>query len=102
MTTVHIYQPAKNAMQSGRANTKKWVLEFTGQPRRTADPLMGWIGSADTDQQVKMRFATRDEAVAFAERGGYTFEVTEPHTRKIKPKNYADNFRYDNPMPSSG
>ena len=97
-----IFQPPKNAMQSGRANAQKWVLEVIGQPRREADPLMGWIGSQGTAQQIKMRFATKDDAIAFAERNGYAFEVSEPHTRKIKPKNYADNFRYDNPMPSSG
>ena len=102
MTEARIYQPAKTAMQSGRAGTRRWVLELVGEGRRAQDPLMGWTGSADTDQQVRLKFASKDEAVAFAEANGYAYAVAEPHTRRVKPKNYADNFRYDNPLPSSG
>ena len=63
-----IYQPPKNAMQSGRAATHEWVLEFEPSSPRRPDPLMGWIGSADTQAQVRLTFPTREEAVAYAER----------------------------------
>ncbi|MFQ5619884.1 MAG: ETC complex I subunit [Rhodospirillales bacterium] len=93
MTEARIYRPAKTAMQSGRAKTRKWVLEFEPAAAKIVDPLMGWTGSADTREQVHMTFDSRDEAVAFAEKNGLEFRVEEPKTRRIRPKNYADNFR---------
>jgi len=82
-------------MQSGTANTKRWILEFEQAAPRTTEPLMGWTSSADTRAQMRMRFATREEAVAFAERHGLSYRVAAPRERVIKPKSYADNFRYD-------
>jgi len=90
-----IYQPPKNAMQSGRAGTHHWVLEFEPAAPRRADPLMGWIGSADTQAQVRLFFENREEAVAYAEKQGVAYDLELPHERRIKPKLYADNFRYD-------
>jgi hypothetical protein len=90
-----IFKPAKTAMQSGRANTEKWVLEFAPADRREADPLMGWTSSDDTRRQLRLRFDTREEAVAFAEREGIPYFVEAPHERKLQPKAYADNFRFD-------
>ena len=95
MTEARIYRPAKTAMQAGRANTRKWVLEFEPAAAKTIDPLMGWTGSADTREQVHMTFDSRDEAVAFAKKNGLAFRVEEPKARRIRPKNYADNFRWD-------
>jgi hypothetical protein len=90
-----IYQPAKTAMQSGQGNTKNWVLEFEPEEKKLTEPLMGWIGSGDMRGQVKLRFATREDAVAYAERHGIPYAVMEPKRRRIRPKSYADNFRYD-------
>jgi hypothetical protein len=92
---VRIYQPPKTAMQSGVANTEKWVLEFEPASPREVEPLMGWISGRDTRRQVKLRFETREEALAYAARNGYQVELAEPHARKFKPKSYADNFRPD-------
>lgn len=89
-----IYQPPKNAMQSGWAATEEWVLEFEPAAPRRPDPLMGWIGSADTQAQVILRFATREEAVAYAEKRGLAYDLELPQTREFKPKAYADNFRF--------
>ena len=91
---VRIYQKPKSAMQSGWAGTKLWVLDYEPADRRRPDPLMGWIGSADTQTQVQLHFDTPEEAVAYAEKHGYSYEVELPHERIIKPKAYADNFRY--------
>ncbi len=88
-----IFQIPKNAMQSGRAKTDDWVLEFEPSEPRRADPLMGWIGSADTQAQVRLVFASRDEAVAYAEREGIVHVVELPQKRVTKPKAYSDNFR---------
>ena len=87
-----IYRPARNAMQSGTAKTHDWVLEFDSDAARTVDPLMGWIGNADTNTQVKMKFETREEAIAFAQRNGIPFQVTEPREAKRVIKAYADNI----------
>ena len=95
MPTARIYKPARNAMQSGRANTRKWVLRFDPQDAKRPDPLMGWTGSRDTLGQVTLRFDTRDEAIAYAKRFGIEFTLDTPHQTKLKPKSYADNFRFD-------
>ena len=88
-----IYQQPKNAMQSGMAGTQDWVLEFEQSEARRADPLMGWIGSADTQAQVRLRFPSKEEAVAYAEKHGLAFDVEIANTRRVKPKAYADNFK---------
>ena len=90
-----IYQPAKTAMQSGQGNTKKWVLEFEPEEKKLTEPLMGWIGSGDMRGQVRLRFPSRADAVAYAERHGIPYSVREPKRPRIRPKSYADNFRYD-------
>jgi ETC complex I subunit conserved region len=92
---VRIYQPTKTAMQSGRANTGKWVLEFEPGARPERDPLMGWTTSRDTRGQVRITFETQEEAVAYATRQGYAYTVEPPRPRAIRPKSYSDNFRYD-------
>jgi hypothetical protein len=89
-----IYQPPKNAMQSGRAGTNEWVLEFERSSPQRPDPLMGWIGSSDTQQQVRLIFQTREEAVSYAEKHGIVYDLELPQPRRIRPKAYADNFRY--------
>ena len=93
MTRARIYQPAKSAMQSGRANSKKWVLEFEPEEAKKLDPLMGWVSSGDMRGQVKIRFTTKQEAIAFAEKNGYAYQVQEPKPPAIHLKAYADNFR---------
>ncbi len=89
---VRIYRPTKNAMQSGRANIRKWVLEFEPTMRKEIDPLMGWTGSGDTKTQARLHFASKEAAIAYAERNGHEFVVDLPKERIIKHKNYSDNF----------
>ena len=89
-----IYQPPKTAMQSGRAATQQWVLEFEPSAPRLPDPLMGWIGGGNTQEQVRLHFETRDEAVAYADRHGIAYNLELSQERRVKPKAYADNFRH--------
>ena len=91
---VRIYKPAKTAMQSGRAATKEWVMEFEPGARIEPDPLMGWSGSSDTSAQVRLHFATSGEAVAHAEKNGWTHSVQKPREPRIQRKAYADNFAF--------
>jgi hypothetical protein len=89
-----IYRQPKTAMQSGRAGCDEWILDFEPAEAGRADPLMGWSGSADTQTQVRLRFDTREEAVAYAEKGGLAYDIELPQTRRFRPKAYADNFRF--------
>jgi len=89
-----IYQPPKNAMQSGRGKTHHWVLEFLPDTPRRPDPLMGWISGADTKAEVRLTFPTREEAIAYADRAGLAYEVELPQERRVRPKAYADNFHW--------
>jgi hypothetical protein len=95
MALARIYRPSKTAMQSGRAQTRNWLLEYEPATRRDPDPLMGWASARDTLNEVTMRFRTLDEALAFADKHGLQYTVIEPHAETPKAKSYADNFRYD-------
>ena len=95
MAKARIYRPAKNAMQSGTANTRKWVLDFEQPTPRRPDPLMGWTSAGDTLNQIRLRFPTQEEAEAYARANGLDYTVVEPQERRPESKSYADNFRYD-------
>ena len=89
-----IFQQPKSAMQSGVSGTQDWVLQWENSVRQTLDPLMGWPGSGSTQRQVSLRFDSREEAMAYAERQGLAFDVELPSLRVHKPKAYADNFKF--------
>jgi hypothetical protein len=95
MALARIYQPAKTAMQSGRAQTRRWVLEYEPASRRDPDPLMGWSSAKDTLNEVQLRFDTLDEALAFAKKHSLEYTLIAAQARTPKAKSYADNFRYD-------
>jgi hypothetical protein len=87
-----IYKPAKTAMQSGQARTKDWVLEYEPETPREIEPLMGWTGSGDMRQQVRLRFETEEEAIAYCERNGIPYQVFKPKPAARRIMSYADNF----------
>lgn len=95
MALARIFRPSKTAMQSGRRQTRNWILEFEPASRRDPDPLMGWSSAADTLNEVQLRFDTLEEAVGFADKHSIPYSIVEPHQRRPKMKSYADNFRYD-------
>lgn len=90
---VKIFCPSKNATQSGRAKTKQWVMECELDTKRQPEPLMGWISSGDTLNQPRMTFDTAEEAMAFADKNGWTYSVVIPKQRKLKGRSYLDNFQ---------
>jgi hypothetical protein len=57
------------------------------------DPLMGWAGSGDTQQQVVLKFASEADALAYAEKYGIEVHVTPSPVHRLKIQSYADNFR---------
>ncbi|HEY5047651.1 MAG TPA: ETC complex I subunit [Rhizomicrobium sp.] len=96
-----IYRPAKTAMQSGAALTKRWVLEYEPESPRAIDPLMGWTSSSDMRSQVVLDFDTCEEAIAFAKKIDIPYRVFEPPAAKVRPRSYSDNFRFDRKIPWS-
>ena len=91
--TVRIFRPAKTAMQSGRGKTHQWLMEFETSAPNRVEPLMGWTSGADTRNQIKLKFDSREEALAYAAAHGLKAVVVDPQERALKPKSYADKFR---------
>jgi hypothetical protein len=90
-----IYQPAKTAMQSGKAKTKSWVLEYEPEQPPQVEPLMGWTSSGDMCRQVRLKFDNEQEAIAYCERHGIPYQVFE--AKPAAPRrgmSYSDNFAY--------
>lgn len=80
-------------MQSGRA-TPFWILEYDSDAQRSPEPLMGWTQSDDTLHQVKMKFDSLQKAQKYAEEKGLKYTVLPAHIKRVKPRNYGDNFKY--------
>ena len=97
MQKARIFRQPKSAMQSGRAGTQEWVLEYEPAEPKRIDPLTGWSGSGDTNStQLRLAFPSAEAAVSYCEAKGITFETqpAPPIRADIKPKSYADNFRF--------
>jgi hypothetical protein len=79
-------------MQAGRLSTKRWILEYEPQLAKPIDSLMGWTGSANTLEQVRLEFDTKELAVLFADRNAIEYAVIDPIEKKYKTKSYSKNF----------
>lgn len=90
--TAKIYQPSRTAMQSGQGKDK-WLLEYEPEAPRQIEPLMGWTSSTDMKSQIKLRFETKEEAIAYAQRAGIPYRVEEPKPAARRLISYSDNFR---------
>jgi len=91
MKRAKIYKSSKTAMQSGKRNTKKWLLEFDTQ-NTGINPLTGWHTSRDTMSEVKLYFDDKGQAISYAKKNNIDYHVIEPQKRKFIKKSYADNF----------
>ena len=98
--TAKIYRPSRTAMQSGDAKDK-WLLEYEPETPPQIEPLMGWTSSTDMKSQIKLRFDTKEEAIAYAQRNGVAFRVEEPKEAARKLISYSDNFRTTRAVPWS-
>ena len=94
MKKAKIYKPTRTAMQSGKRNTKNWLLKFDTLDN-SIDPLMGWESSKDTMSEVKLEFSTKDQAINYAKKNNIDYYIEEPEERKIIKKSYSDNFLKD-------
>lgn len=93
MTTARIIETQRTTTQSGRARDGRWTLEFEREQPLRPDPLTGWSGSGDTKTQVRLSFATSDEAIAYATKKGFDIHLIPAPPVKLKLQAYADNFR---------
>ena len=91
MKKAKIYKPSKTAMQSGKRNTKDWILKFDTL-NVSVNPLMGWDSSRDTMSEVKLKFSTKEKAINYAKKNNLDYYVIEPEKSKIVKKSYSDNF----------
>lgn len=91
MPLARIYLPTKNAMQSGKSKDS-WLLEFVPDKPYFTEPLMGWTGMSDTVRELRLKFATAEEAVAYAKKHGIAYELDQPAPAAQVKKAYADNF----------
>ena len=92
MKKAKIYKPSKTAMQSGRRNTKNWLLKFDSL-NTTINPLMGWESSQDTMSEVRLEFKTKDQAISYAKKNNIDYYIVEAQVQKLIKKSYADNFK---------
>jgi len=97
--TARIYRPAKNAMQSGTAASREWQLDYEPEQPRVIEPLMGWTSSSDMKQQLTLRFDTKEEAIAYCERNGIAYQLSEPKDPTRRKAADADNFAYNRKEP---
>jgi len=91
MRRAKIYKPSKTAMQSGKRNTKRWILEFDTS-NKGINPLTGWETSKDTMSEVKLDFLSKEEATNYAKKNNIDYYIVEPQKQKIIKKSYTDNF----------
>ncbi|KAL0869674.1 hypothetical protein ABMA27_005921 [Loxostege sticticalis] len=92
---VRIYQPPKNAMQSGTHNIHHWEMEFDTR-QRWENPLMGWTSTGDPLSNMKIEFSSPEEAIEHCEKNGWIWYLDVPKTQKNeKPKNYGANFHWN-------
>ncbi|MCH9853308.1 MAG: ETC complex I subunit [Alphaproteobacteria bacterium] len=99
MSRVRIFQQPKTAMQSGRAGTDEWLVQFELEQVKITDAGMQWQTRPNTNSQLKLKFATLSEAEEWAKSQGHSYHVLLPQKRNIKPKAYADNFAYQRTQP---
>jgi ETC complex I subunit conserved region len=98
--TARIYKPARSAMQQGQGK-QEWTLEYGPEEPRVIEPLMGWTSSGDMKAQVKLKFDSREEAIAYAERNGIAYRVEEPKPVKRRILSYSENFQPNRVVPWS-
>jgi ETC complex I subunit conserved region len=94
-----IYSPARTASQSGKGKTGVWLLEYVPEKPKSIDPLMGYTSSSDMLAQVKLKFDSKEGAIAYAEKNGIPFRVEEPKSTTPKRMSYSDNFAYAKKQP---
>ncbi len=80
-------------MQSGYGKNR-WIFEYYQNNDKITENLMGWTGSKDTMEQIRLYFETAEDAVRYAKENNIDFDLIEDKKKKYGPKSYSDNFRF--------
>ncbi|KAG7481376.1 hypothetical protein MATL_G00066010 [Megalops atlanticus] len=91
---VRISVPARTAMQSGVNNTRKWKMDFDTR-ERWENSLMGWASTADPLSNMVLTFSSKEDAIAFAEKNGWSYDIQDKRTSKPRVKSYGANFSWN-------
>ncbi|XP_039005405.1 NADH dehydrogenase [ubiquinone] iron-sulfur protein 4, mitochondrial-like [Hibiscus syriacus] len=100
---VVIYSPARTATQQGSGKVGRWKINFVST-QKWENPLMGWTSTGDPYAHVgdsALGFDSEEAAKSFAERHGWDYVVKKRQTPVLKPKSYADNFKWKGPAVSA-
>ena len=82
-------------MQSGTGRTRKWILEFQREKNKFKESLMGWTGSSDTSEQVRLYFESVEDAINFANKNKIEYSLVSETKKKYFAKSYSDNFKFE-------
>jgi hypothetical protein len=93
MTIARISETERKPTQSGKADAGRWLLEFERVEPLRPDPLTGWNGSGDTNTQVRLRFPTKEAAIAYCDAKGLDYHLIPAKPVALKIQAYSDNFR---------
>jgi hypothetical protein len=91
--TVTIYQPRKSAMTQGLSNLGKWKIRFQTLDARYTYDLMDWTGSQNMNGELDLEFDTKEDAIKFANKKHWQFNIEESYEKRVILKSYADNFK---------
>lgn len=82
-------------LQSGDRFANIWQIKWQREEERWSNPLMGWTSTADPMSNLILDFDSREDAIAFAEKNGWKYEVKAEVGRDlVEPgeTQYAHNF----------
>jgi NADH dehydrogenase (ubiquinone) Fe-S protein 4 len=97
---VTIRQMWRNPSQSPEIHEQRWIISFNDDgavSKNWKNPLMGWVSSADpmaSNMGLQMFFRNAKEAVYFAKKRGWVYDVERPILRQMRHDGaqYQDNF----------
>ena len=64
-----IFIQAKNSMQSGTFQLRRWKIEFDNK-ERWENPLMGWGSTGDSVSNLQLEFSSKEDAIIYCQRMG--------------------------------
>ena len=89
-----IFQRREECDAIGQGPRRRNGCWSSNPPRaKRPDPLTGWSGGAETQEQVRLTFPTLEAAQAYASAKGIDAHVVPAAEPKLKLQAYADNFR---------
>eukprot|EP01039_Chlorochromonas_danica_P011004 gene11004-12252_t len=82
--TVIIAPRLLKSLQSGGKYANQWQITWPNQAR-WSNGLMGWTGTSDPMSNVKLHFDSKEEAIAFAQRNGWKYNLQRPTAQRTTP-----------------